>query len=177
MSEQRELDEAMRRTLEAGPADPMVVALEQRLHAAVESAAPQPEVVAIKAQLLERYFPAILERSGRLDRERFKTDVFFESYLRRLISLAEELGYQGLPQVAVVQLLLAGLHQARGDGQTARALLAALRQRIESGEVDLSGLGGEVVECMTQGINAIVRPVPPMPPLNPLPTGGFPPRN
>lgn len=153
--EQAATEESLRRTLELGPADPEVVALEQELAAATRRAAPPEEVAAVKQRLLRRYFPALVERGARLDRERFRNDVFFEVYNQRLIALAEELGRPASPQTAIAHLLLAAVYRERQEAKRSQLHLDALRGMLEQRRVDLAALGEGVMQQMTAAVRAM----------------------
>lgn len=155
--DQAATEESLRRTLELGPADPEVVALEQELAAATRRAAPAEEVAAVKQRLLQRYFPAVVERGARLDRERFRSDVFFEVYNQRLLALAEELGRPASPQTAIAQLLLAAIYRERQETQRSQQHLDALRRMLERHRVDLPALGEAVLRQMTAAVHALAR--------------------
>jgi len=156
--EQAATEESLRRTLELGPADPEVVALEQELAAATRRAAPAEELAAVKRRLLQRYFPALVERGARLDRERFRSDVFFEVYNQRLLALSEELGHPASPQTAVAHLLLAAIYRERREAKRSQLHLDALRRMLEQRRVDLPALGGAVMQQMTEAVRAMARP-------------------
>lgn len=150
--------EAVQRSLEQGPADPVVVELERRIAEATQRGAAAWEVNRIKEQLLARYFPAMIERGSRLAPEQFKSDAFLEVYNQRMVALCDELGRPHTREAAVAHLLLAGIYKERGEGERTRFHLSALRRLLESSKVDLDPLGHEVIERMTAGVQVVARP-------------------
>ncbi|SMF63425.1 hypothetical protein SAMN06265365_122108 [Tistlia consotensis] len=154
----QQTQEAVRRSLEQGPADPVVVELERRIAEASRRQAPDYEINRVKEQLLARYFPSMIERGSRLAHDQFKSDVFLEVYNQRMIALSEELGRPHSREAAIAHLLLAGIYKERGEAERTRFHLSSLRRLLESARVDLEPLGQQVIDQMTAGVQVVARP-------------------
>jgi hypothetical protein len=148
--------ESVQKSLETGAADPEVVKLERRINEMTRNGRAGPELMSVKRQLFDRYYPAMVERGARLDREQYARDVFFEVYNVRLIALAEELGLDHSPQALLAHLLLAGVYEERGEYGEAEQHLVAVRDLLKSGRINLNGLGPEVNRQITAAIESVV---------------------
>ncbi len=148
--------ESVQKSLETGAADPEVVRLERRINEMTRNGQAGPELMAVKRQLFDRYYPAMVERGARLSHEQYARDVFFEVYNVRLIALAGELGLDHSPQVLLAHLLLAGVYEERAEYAQAEQHLVAVRDLLQSGRINLNGLGPQVNRQIAAAIESVV---------------------
>lgn len=148
--------ESVQKSLETGAADPEVVRLERRINEMTRNGQAGPELMAVKRQLFDRYYPAMVERGARLSHEQYARDVFFEVYNVRLVALAGELGLDYSPQVLLSHLLLAGVYEERAEYAQAEQHLVAVRDLLQSGRINLNGLGPQVNRQITAAIESVV---------------------
>jgi|TARA_R110002072_G_scaffold3759_15_gene26872 hypothetical protein len=157
-------EEQVRRSIETnGPADPLVVRLENELNLAVQAGAAPGQVTALKQQLLTRYLQAMVERGAGLAPSQFGQDVFFEVYNQRIVALSDELGRAESSPVALAHLFLSGVYRQRDQLDMSRQQLAQFRKLAERQPDLISCLGDGVVGPLTTMVQALLRPTLPFP--------------
>lgn len=148
--------DSVQKSLEQGAADPDVVKLERRIAEMTRNGQTGPELQATKRQLFDRYYPAMVERGARLTAEQYGRDVFFEVYNVRLLALADELSLAHSPQALLAHLLLAGVYEERAEYGQAEQHLVAVRDLLQSGRINLNGLGPAVNRQIAAAIESVV---------------------